>query len=106
MDVCFDQFLVPQFEPGGCDRSCHHQIGFSEEILIMLASLATEAHHQSRLTATTSTTAALRVVRWCGRDVTKMHDVEVAYVHSEFHRWGAEESSQIAATEACLTVLA
>src|SRR5215472_746719 len=71
----------------------------------MVASLDPETHHECRLPTTNSATAALRVVRWRGRDITKMYDVQVAYVYPKFHRWGAEEGRQIAATKAHLTVL-
>ena len=35
-----------------------------------------------------------------------MHDVQISYVYAQFHRRGAEQCCQIAATEACLAILA
>src|SRR5271157_4615097 len=78
-----DKLFVTEFKPGWCDSTGDHQLRLPEEILVVLASLATECRHQSWLAAATCTPAALRIVRWRGRDVPQMYNVQVADVHTQ-----------------------
>src|SRR5437867_12792156 len=64
MKVCLDKFFVAQLQPCGSNCSGDHQARLPKEVLVVLTTLATERHHQGRLSATTSTSAALRIVRW------------------------------------------
>src|ERR1700751_2372735 len=71
----------------------------------MLTSLATESHHKSRLSAATSTTTALRVVRWRGRYISQMNDIEVANVYAQFHCRGTKQCRKVSATKPSFPVL-
>src|SRR5438874_2507236 len=106
MKVSFDEVSIAQLQSCGGNCSRNHQTRLAEEVLVVLPALATKRHYQRRLSATACTSAALRVVRWRGRYVTQMHDIQIAYVHAQFHRWRAKQRGKIASTEACLAILA
>jgi len=60
---------------------------------------------QGRLAASPCTTTSLSIVGGCGRHITKIHNVEVTDVHTQFHGWTAVENLQFPFSEITLTLL-
>jgi hypothetical protein len=68
-----------------------------EEILVVTVERAAVGEDEAGLPLPSGAAAALRIVRWRGRHVAQMHQVQIGNVHAQFHRGRADQVGQTAA---------
>src|SRR5262245_4745986 len=101
-----DQVFVGEVEARGRDLAGHHPLGPPEEVLVVRAPRRAIGDDERRLAATAGAATPLRVVRWRGRHVAQVDDVEAGDIDAQLHRRRAIEDRKPGITEAALAVLA